>query len=702
MGGTVSIPWGGKVGGYIVRCSSCGVENPRGFTFCGHCGSALPALCPWCGLTVPAGFTFCGHCGAHLANHSTSLLSPTPLEGERRFVAVLFADIAGFVRLSERLDAEEATAVINCCLEEMLRIIVQHGGRVDKYMGDGVMAVFGAPASHEDDAERALRTALAMQEAVSRLHMDLDVPQLALKIGLACGRVVAAWVGGQGRREYTVIGPPVNLAYRLHEVGIAGQILVSEEMARLVARTFTFRPVVFGHLHGWDGEMLTYELLEERPGTASRWLDTQHSPLVGRDAEMSLLWRCLEELDVGRGGLVSVIGEAGLGKTRLLREAWARVHKWQLKLNWLEGAPLPTKGNGGYGYLRALLRGALGLRERVDAAQVCRELAATLARLTPQQVDRDLPYLCRLLDVPLPPSAAARLEGLDAGRLKQETLSALRNWLRALADQQPLVLALDDLQCIDPLSAELLEPLLSLTESAPLLIVAAYRPEPDRPAWLLREVIGRDYQALYTELWLQPLFAASAETLVRHLLHSDRVPEQALRLILERTEGNPLFVEEVVRSMVDQRVLVQLGGAGWELSPGWEQTTIPSTLQGILQARLDRLDESTRSILQVASCIGCFFSSGLLAAVLARVGKVDVDLALELAHLVESRLIEERLDSPEREYVFRHVIVRDMVYDGLLRQQRDEVARLLAQVLEPSTGVSMSLNGVVMENGHTR
>ncbi len=653
-----------------MRCSSCGKENPAGFSFCGHCGATLSPLCPYCGLVNPPGFSFCGHCGADLSQASLASLQST-LEGERRFVVVMFADIAGFTRLSEKLDPEEATKLVNRCLDEMTNTVVQHGGRVDKYTGDGLMAVFGAPTAHEDDPERALRAGLAMWEAMEQMASAADSPPISLHLGIACGQVVAAGVGGQGRREYTVIGTAVNLAARLEEVSAPGQILVSEEIARLMGHTFAFRPVVLPRLHGYTGEVQAYELLRDRPDTIHlRRTGRLHSPLVGRDTEIARLRQALEDLQNGRGGILSVIGETGIGKSRLLREACALADAQTSRLNCLEGHALETGEAVRYGCFRTLLWQAIGVGGQDSIPQVAAALRTSLNERMPGQADETYAYLARILGLPIPAETAERMNRLDGESLKWQTMRALRQWLAALVAQGPTVLIFEDLQWADPTSIEALEQIFPLTEQEALLIIGVYRPEPNRPAWRLREAAGQAHGAIYTELWLRPLDAAAAEQMVAHLIGSEHVPETAMQLILARAEGNPLFIEEIVRSLIDQGLLVPQDDTHWYLAPAWREVAIPDTIQGILQARIDRLDGESKRALQVAACIGRRFPYRLLADVAETTGLPRQRLDRCLRTLEEAALIERSDGSPDGEYAFHHILIHDTVHNSLLKGTR--------------------------------
>jgi len=664
-----------------MRCPSCNLENPSDFVFCGRCGSALPRLCPNCGLENPSTNQFCGYCGTKLVRPSAASLQ-TSLEGERRFAVVLFADIAGFTRLSEQLDAEEATTLVNQCLEQLTEIVVQHGGRVDKYVGDAIMAVFGAPASHEDDPERALRTALAMREAVSNLRFEMDIPQPLLHIGVAYGQVVAAGVGGRGRKEYTVIGAAVNLASRLEDASAPGQILVGKDLAQLAEHLFVLEPIMLPYVHGLEGPVTVYALIGERQDViVSRRAKELQAPLIGRDAEKDLLWRSLENLTAGKGGIVSLIGEAGVGKSRLLREMQLRSRDHGLELSWLEGDALEIGEPARYGHFRTLLRNAIGVNDQLGTCEAAECLGFHLEKVVPGRVGEIYPYLGRVLGVLLDQDAAERLERLDGESLKWQTFRGVQEWVRALAQQLPLALVFDNLHWMDPTSVELLEQMLRLTERSPVLIVGVYRPEPECSAWQLREAALRRHEQSYTELWLHPLPQEATEQMVRHLL-TEHVPQAVLDLAWHKTEGNPLFVEEIVRSMMDQHVLVQRQNGVWELTSGWARANIPNTVHGILQSRVDRLNADARRVLQIAACIGRKFSYELLVAVCNVVGAPMQHLDQCLETLEQAALIQREGESPGGEYIFKYTLIRDIAHGNLLRGARSQIHTAIAQWYE--------------------
>ncbi len=697
-------------------CSTCSNDNPSGFIFCGYCGKPLPQQCSVCGFENPADLSACQRCGGQL--HQSALYSNNPsssnthpadadlplvtgirpsavVEGERRFVVVLFADIAGFTRLSEQLDPEEAVMLVNQCLDEMTRVVVQHGGQLVHYLGDGLLTVFGAPTAHEDDPERAIQAALEMKEQVSKLKFSLDVPRISLHLGLACGRVVAAGVGAQGRKEYTVIGSAVNLAARLEQASGINQVLVSEELNRLTRHAFAFKPITLPYLQGIDGEVQAFELLgklqETHPLSAK---SAFFSPLVGRTAELAILQRTVENLIDGQGGIVSVIGEVGVGKSRLLREIQAQYllapqnDAQGPKFTWLSSNTLETGETLRYGCFQALLRNALGVPITCDhvitpdVGSTSEHLAHYLSHLIPDQAEWTYPYLAKILGLPIPSQIVDQLSWMDEESLLWQNARAVQAWLSALADQKPLLLAFEDLHWMDSASARLLEQIMPAVAHKPILILSTFRPEPERPAWRLREAARSTYSKYYTESWLQSLINSEIQRMIEGLLETDLVPELALDLVTRRTDGNPLFIEELVRSMIDRGALVPAKNHRWELVQGWEEAAIPNTIQGILQARIDRLERDVRRVLQLAACIGRQFSVRVLSEVCEGMEISPARFTHSIQVLEEASLIQLEVDLPQKEYKFKHNLIRETVYQSLLKGTRSQLHGAIAQWYE--------------------
>ncbi len=669
-------------------CQICGAENPPDFCYCGRCGEALPQLCPLCGLENLPGQESCVHCGGALVQN-TPISMQALMEGERRFVVILFADIAGFTRLSAELDPEETVLLLNRCLDEMTRSVVQHGGRLDKYTGDGLMAIFGAPLSHEDDPERALQAALDMQRALAQMQIELSLPHIELHIGLACGLVVAAGIGGQGRKEYTTIGTPVNLAARLEDASTIGQILVNEDLARLGEQKFNFRPLVLD-LQGFEGETKVYELLDRRSGgPLLRRSGPLQAPIIARTEELALFQRQFENLANGSGGILSIIGDVGIGKSRLVRETRLRLEQSQITVKWLAGSALESGVTHRYGCLQSLVRSALepALEETGNLGEC---FQCHLQELLAERAEETYLYLGQLLGIPLDALDRERLAWMEPERLTSHTARLFRDWLEALSRQQPLVLVFEDLHWADPASVEFIDLILPVIEQAPVLLILVFRPEQDRPFWKLRSLAAGAYPDRYSEVWLKLLPPAAVETLVSKLLGAVQPPRRALELIMNRTEGNPLFIEEIVQSMLDQGALIQQDESRWDIAPDWSEVSVPDTIQGILQARIDRLDRDAKRVLQVAACAGRRFSLPLLLDIGPGVGIPKNTLQPRLRTLEEAGLIQRMADTRpvvenarlQQEYTFRHVLIRDIVHSSLLRANRTQIHAAIAEWYE--------------------
>ncbi|MBN1179117.1 MAG: tetratricopeptide repeat protein [Anaerolineae bacterium] len=666
-----------------MHCLNCHSENPAGFTFCGYCGSPLTRTCLCCGFDNDVAVLACEQCGADLdglrlpSKHAAA-------EGERRFAVIMFADIAGFTRLSEGMDPEEVTWLVNRCLDEMSNAVTRYGGQVDKYIGDGLMGVFGAPVSHEDDPVRALEAGLVMRERIANLQLGPHISSLSLHLGVACGFVVAAEVGSRQRKEYTVIGSAVNLASHLEDASTPGQILVSPDVYRLVAHAFTFEPVTLSDFHTPGETLQAYELIEQRSGTlTTRGTTALWSPLVGRSSESATLGRCIEELRIGTGRIVSVIGEAGIGKSRLVDEVRRYAASNAPEVMWLEGQ-MPSHGESvSYTPFRDILRAAIGARPQMERDKVCQRLLGELDVLFSAGAPDVHPYLARLLGLDLEGPVAEQTRHLDGESLRRRMFQAMQDFVARLCTRQPVVLALEDLHWGDMGSMELLEEIALLVDTLPLMVVVVSRPRPKWAYERIRDIAGDGYKHKYTELWLRPLSEQAADELVSNLLGGREVPLRIRQLLLFRGGGNPLFIEELLTSMIDQGWLVLRNGA-WAMIHA-EEFQIPETVQGIIQARVDRLDEWSKRVLQVAACIGQRFPYDLLATTARQVGVSDPHFDESLTRLEDAALVQRESDWREGEYAFKHILIRDTVHNSLLKETRAQFHAAVAHWYEEKT-----------------
>ena len=600
------------------------------------------------------------------------------LEGERRQVTVVFADISGFTALSERLDPEEVASFSNDCMKELIDAVYQYEGMVDKFIGDCIMAVFGAPIALEDDAERALRATLAMRERLEVFNRKWIVrlkEPLALHIGINSGTVIAGNVGNDLRMSYTVMGDTVNVASRLEGAATRGQIFVSQSTHRLTHGAFTFRTLEPIRVKGKRDLLTVYELLgaKIRPDQG-RGLEGLVSPLMGRAAETTALEKCLSALKAGRGGIAMVYGEAGVGKTRLLADTRQREAG---NFTWLEGRCFAFSHAVSYGPFLDLLRRHLGIADEQgeDAAQTA--LRSYTNRMFPEEPDA-YPVLAQLLVLHLSDPELEILKQVHGEAFRTRLFAIIEQLLLRLAEEKPLVILLEDLHWADLSSIELLGHLLPLTARGRIAIIGVSRSanEPAANWEKLRPALEQQRERL-TEVSLEPLSAESSRSLVEQLLGGNYLPEKLSEEILDKSGGNPFFLEEVLRSLIEKGVLARTEH-GWEVSALVETLHVPDTLQGVLLSRLDRLPEESKRVIQKAAVIGRVF----FYRILQQMGDGEDQLDPLLSALQEADLVRERSRMPEVEYIFKHALTQEAAYQTLLTPARKLLHQKVGEAME--------------------
>ncbi|HEV2249222.1 MAG TPA: adenylate/guanylate cyclase domain-containing protein [Candidatus Limnocylindria bacterium] len=600
-------------------------------------------------------------------------------EEERKVVTVVFADLTGSTALAERLDAEDLRAILTSFFNGVATVVQRFGGTVDKYAGDAVMAVFGAPAAHEDDPERAIGAALGMIEAVERLNADLDRdrgPRLGLRVGVNTGAVIAGSIAPGVQAAYTVVGDAVNTAQRLQSVAPPGGVLVGRTTRRLADRSFSFEELEPVRVKGKTEPVAAFRVLGPRsqPGVSGKL----RSALVGREAQLAALVAAVDAVARGEGRIALITGEPGIGKSRLLSEAKRAGNA--RAVTGLEGRALAIAQGISYGPFVEIVRRDAGIADDDPEAASWDKLARRAQTLFGPDAEVELPFLASLAGLPLRGPAAERTRYLDAQAMGLRIFATARRYVSGLAAQHPLVLVFEDWHWADGSSAALLEHLLPLIETEPLGICVASRPgEPTGAIAQLRQRAERDHGARLVEVPLAPLAPADSERLMHNLLAAGRVPIAIRSLILDKAEGNPFFVEELVRALLD------LGGIAYDEQSGeWRPTetldriTIPDTVQGLLVAYIDRLDEDVKQVAKLASVLGRAFLYRLLQALADETETLDVALA-ELQH---ADLIRERTRIPDLEYVFKHALIHDAAYESMLLQRRKELHARAGAVIE--------------------
>jgi class 3 adenylate cyclase/predicted ATPase len=606
------------------------------------------------------------------------------VSGEHRLTGVLFANFLGASELIERMGpdrADEIARLLNRYFVNVQSIIARYGGVINKIdlgeRGDVLMALFGAPIAHEDDAERTVRAALDLQA----VEKDLNLLEIAPRIGVSTGVVYAGLVGSSKRREYTVMGSAVNLAARLMNAAADGELLLSNAIRRKVSPFFEIADRGEITMKGKAEPVPIYSIVGRRAQPEPiRGIRGLHSPLVGRDAERQRVRILAENARSGRGSILSIIGEAGLGKSCLINELRDEV----ASAGWLclESHCLSYRQHVSYSAFTEIMRSALGIVASDGESEAWAKLRQRVDELLFAEIAEDvLPYLAHFLSLPLSDTLAERVAYLEGAALQRQVIRAVAVLLEQLARQQPFLLILDDLHLADSASLSLLERVLVSAERVPILICLLYRPEQAQGIWALRQAAARNYPQHYTEIFLRPLNVQSGEDqqLVCNLLGLESLPP-ALAQRISWAEGNPFYIEEIIRTLIDAGTIVRVDQR-WQLIGEIELEAVPDTLQGVIMARIDRLTDDARRTLQLASVVGRTFSYLTLNG-LAHATSLAVQLDVNLAALQRAELIREQKRTPELEYGFVQAMLRDVAYESLSIRDRRVYHRLVGRQFE--------------------
>lgn len=538
---------------------------------------------------------------------------------------------------------------------------------MEQYRRAGLTACFGGQVAHEDDPERAVLAALAMREALTAYLVESDAADLCLTVSAHTGEVILTHIGD----TLSMMGVVLDSAERIQATLEPGVTWVSNETQRLVASLFTWA--------SRDGA--GYQPLTHRPqADKGRGIEGLSSPLVGRDVELRTLQTAVERLRAGIGGIVTLVGEAGIGKSRLVAEIKRSAISGQpsADLSWVEGRCLSYATSSAYQVWRDILHTWLGTAPDAAPAATVNTLHQRVLAVCPDAFNDVYPFLAWLLSLPLDAAAATRLRGIDAQGMQVLTFRAVTTLLDCAAQQVPLVIACEDLHWADATSLALLEHLLALSDRVPLLFICMFRPERDHGCWHIREIAARTYEHHHTDIRLKALSMAESTQLVGNLLALDALPQELRARILERAEGNPFYVEEIVRSLIDDKIIAYDEAAGqWHAMREMDERTLPDTLYGVLMARVDRLPVGAKRVLQLASVIGRIFSYPMLAAIAER-----STLDAHLVTLQRAQMIHERARLPERDFIFHHQFTLEAAYGGLLRRACRVLHRRMAEVLE--------------------
>jgi class 3 adenylate cyclase/tetratricopeptide (TPR) repeat protein len=669
-----------------MKCPRCQHENTPRAKFCEECAAPLVRICAGCGTQASPSAKFCPECAYPLAGAAAPppaaspesytpkhlaekiLTSRSALEGERKQVTVLFADLKGSMELLADRDPEEARKLLDPVLERMMEAVHHYEGTVNQVMGDGIMALFGAPVAHEDHAVRACYAALRMQRRVNlyadEIQREGGTP-VQIRVGLNSGEVVVRSIGSDLRMDYTAVGQTTHLAARMEQMAKPGSTLVTGDTVTLTEGYVQVRPVGAANVKGLATPTPVYELTGIVPARSRLQASVARglTRFVGREGELGQLAQALERTAEGHGQVVAVVGEAGVGKSRLAWE-FTRSHRTH---GWL------TLESGSVSYGKAtpylpvidLLKAYFGIQER-DDSRVVRERVAGKLLMLDRALEPLLTPLLQLLDVPVEDAA---WEALDRAQRRQRTLDAVKQLLLRESQIQPLLVLFEDLHWIDSETQAVLDGLIESLPTARILLLVNYRPEYEHP-W------GR--KTYYLQLRIDPLPPQSAGALLDALLGEDRALEPLKERLIERTEGNPFFLEESVRTLVETQVLVGERGA-YRMAKAPDMWQIPATAQAIVAARIDRLTPEDKRLLQAASVVGKDVPLALLQAI----ADVPEDrLRQGLSHLQAAEFLYETSLFPDLEYTFKHALTHEVAYGSLLQDRRRALHARIVEGIE--------------------
>jgi len=673
-----------------MHCPRCRCDNPTSSRFCTQCGARLQRQCPGCGAGLGDGVRFCGQCGqpvdtsraaqarftspeAYTPRHLAEkiLTTRTAIEGERKQVTVLFADLKGSMELLADRDPEQTRKLLDPVLEHMMDAVHHYEGTVNQVMGDGIMALFGAPLAHEDHAVRACYAALRMQESVRRYAEEVrraeGIP-IQIRVGLNSGEVVVRSIGSDLHMDYTAVGQTTHLAARMEQMATPGTVLTTGATLSLVEGWVEARPLGPMPVKGLDAPLDVYEIVGA--GAARSRLQASGrrglSRFVGRTPELDQLREALGRAASGRGQVVAVVGEPGVGKSRLFHEIMHAMPQpgWLV----LESRSMSYGKATPFLPVTDLLKGYFQIEGRDTAKQIREKVTGKLLALDPAR-EATLAPLLALLDVPVD---EPRWQGLDPSQRRQRTLDAIKALLLRESQIQPVLLAFEDLQWMDSETQALLD---SLVESLPLArfaLLVNYRPEYSHH-W--------GSKTYYARIRLNTLHADGAAELLEALLGDDAGLEPLKQLLIERTGGNPFFLEESVRALVETGALAGAPGR-YEVVGPLDSIQVPATVQAILAARIDRLPLTEKRLLQSASVIGKDVPLALLQA-LEEVP--EEELHRGLARLQAAEFVYETSLFPDLEYTFKHALTHEVAYGALLYEHRKTLHAKLVSVIERMT-----------------
>ncbi len=663
-----------------MKCLECQFENPEYAKFCNECGHNLS---PASKATSQA-FSFeekLEKIQRYLPKGLTEkiLAQRDKIEGERKQVTVMFCDMEGFTLLVERLGPEEAYHIMDQVYEILIHKVHDFDGTVNEMTGDGIMALFGAPIALEDAPQKALWSALCIHREIAKFNdRKKEIGPLKMRIGIHTGPVVVGTLGNNLRVEFKAVGNTVNLASRMEGLAESGTTYVTEETLRLTEGLFRFEAIGKKAVKGKQQAIPVYKLLSGKEDMHRPRLGSErriYSEMVGRDNELDMLELQVMKAINGEGSIVNIIGEAGIGKSRLVAELKKRevVHRVSL----LEGSAIPIGRNLSYYPIIDLLKQWARIRADDTEAAALGKLEAAVRGLFLGEVGEVLPFVATLMGMKLSGRYAERVKGIEGEALEKLILKNLRELLIKATERRPLVIVSEDMHWADTSSIELMESLFSLAGVYRILFVNVFRPGHKETGDRIAATTKERLPARYVEIVLGPLDERMSEALISNMLNTGGLHHAVIEQIVQRASGNPFFIEEVVRSFIDEGAIL-MKEEGFEVTEKVSEIPIPSTINDVLMARIDRLEEKTRHLVKVASVIGRSFFNRILSDVASDVE----DIPGKLSFLRKIQLLRAQERMGELEYLFKHALAHEAAYESLLAPKRRELHLKVAHSIE--------------------
>jgi class 3 adenylate cyclase/tetratricopeptide (TPR) repeat protein len=669
-----------------VQCPRCQVENRQEAQFCSECGHKFEISCPECGNTIRANSKFCDSCGCRLETllktFDTDSETESPphqpatdieandvarIDGERKHVTVVFSDLTGYTAMSEKLDPEDVKDITSRIFGEVSKIVATYDGFIEKYAGDAVMAIFGVPHSHEDDPIRAIKAGREIHQLVDAISPDVEKrigQSISMHTGINSGLVVTGEVD-IARGTHGVAGDTINLASRLSGIAKAGEILVGPDTHLQAEGYFNFEALGKTLIKGKTEPVDVHKVLSprERPSKTHRILGLR-AELIGRTLEMSQLGRAVEKLRKGGRSIISVCGDAGTGKSRLVEEFRANLDFKEIQ--WQEGHSNAYSQTVPYFPIIDLLNRSFQIKEQDPPEQIRKKIELGIEDLVPEKRDI-IPYIGGLYSLSFPEADEASPEFWQS-----HLYSAVQKIFSSIANRAPTVICLEDLHWADPSSLKLLHFLLS-EFTYPAVFLCIYRPT----FTYFKTYPPKNFEKIHREIQLHDLSSSETQDMIGSLLKTDRIPAELQKYLGEKAEGNPFYLEEVINSLIESEALVKYY-ANWKLSLSISDIDIPPTIHGVIGGRLDRLEMETKRILQEASVIGREF----LYNILKQISDLNYHIDRCLSDLVGLDLIKTKSIQPELEYIFKHGLTQETAYKGLLKKERREIHKRIGIVIE--------------------